>query len=82
MRVLSIRPIEHNSAGNLTCIARFDIELQDEVRVKDCSLLWSERDQDHLIYGPRNGSHGRLITFGPQLREEIREAALAALDAN
>lgn len=79
MRILSIRPVAHQGAGNLSCVAKFDVELDANIRVRDCSLLWSHRDAQHLVYGPRNGN-GRCITFSHPMIAELRQAALAALE--
>lgn len=79
MRILSIRPVVHKGAGALRCLAKFDAEINEHVRVRDCALLYHRDHERHLVYGPRN-AEGRCVTFSHATLDALRVAALAALE--
>jgi hypothetical protein len=74
LQILSIRP-EPPGCGNV--VARFDIELNDDLRL--FGLRLSERTAGgHAVYAPNAMGH-RCATFSYALVDQIASAALAAL---
>ncbi|MER9392216.1 MULTISPECIES: hypothetical protein [unclassified Mesorhizobium] len=75
MKILSIKP-EPPGSGNV--VARFDIELSDDLRL--FGLRLSHRSAGgHSVYAP-NAMGSRCATFSYTLVDQIAAAALAALE--
>ena len=75
LKILHIRP-EPSGVGNT--IARFDLELSDQLRVFGARLI-KKPNGFRAVYAPNSGGT-RVVTFGPALVEEIATAAEAALE--
>lgn len=74
MQILSIRP-EPPGAGST--VARFDLELSDQLRMFGLRLV-RKPDGLRAIYAPNSGG-ARVVTFGATLVQEIANAAEAAI---
>ncbi|MER8743864.1 hypothetical protein NKH54_12340 [Mesorhizobium sp. M1004] len=74
MQILSIRP-EPPGAGSV--VARFDLELSDQLRMFGLRLV-KKPDGHRAIYAPNSGGV-RVVTFGATLVQEIANAAEAAI---
>ncbi|TGT55112.1 hypothetical protein [Mesorhizobium sp. M8A.F.Ca.ET.167.01.1.1] len=75
MQILRITP---EPPGNGNVIARFDIALNDDIRL--FGLRITERTAGgYSIYGP-NAHGGRTVTFSYNLVDQMARAALAALE--
>lgn len=75
MHILSIRP-EPPGAGSV--VARFDLELSDQLRMFGLRLI-KKPDGHRAIYAPNSGGV-RVVTFGAALVQEIANAAEAAIE--
>lgn len=73
MRILSIRP-EPPGFGNT--IARFDVQITDDVRLFNLKLVDSQRGR--RVYAP--SAYGASVaTFAPAFGDALISAAMAAL---
>lgn len=69
MKIISIRPVP--PGGN--CAARFDLETDDGVRIRDLKLI--EGSAGWRVYGPKH--HGQsIVTFPPVVVDRIALEAL------
>ncbi|TIV98317.1 MAG: hypothetical protein E5V85_11730 [Mesorhizobium sp.] len=75
MKILSCRP-EPPGCGQT--VARFDIALSDELRLFGLRLK-RRATGGYAVHSP-NANGVRVVTFSPNLVDEISRAALAALD--
>ncbi|QND59842.1 hypothetical protein [Mesorhizobium huakuii] len=76
MQILNIRPVPPGGAGKT--IARFDIALDEHVKLFDLKLL-ERPDGSNYAFGPNTGG-ARVMSFSPTFSEEIARAASAALE--
>lgn len=75
MKILDIRPEPPGGTGKT--IARFDLALNDHVRLYEIKLL-QRADGSRFAFGPNTGG-ARVMTFSPAFADEITRAASAAL---
>ena len=77
MKIRSARPVRQApSPRGFRTLAKFNLQVTDEVTVYDCSLVEAP-DQRVLLYGP--GRDGNTLSVSPTARREIIEMALAAI---
>lgn len=74
MKILSIRPAPPGS-GAVREIARFDLQLSDDVRLYGLRLMQTTEGR-HLTYAPSSGGR-RFATFAPSLVDTITAAAIS-----
>ena len=74
MRVLDIWPMQEGSNS----LARFDLELNDQVR--NLGLILKRNESGHLrIFAPKSGGQ-HAASFKPELSQQITLAAIAAYE--
>ncbi len=74
MKIIDIWPMHEGSNS----IARFDLELSDQVRIFGLHLKRNECG--HLrVFAPKSGGQ-HAASFRPEISEEITLAAIAALE--
>lgn len=77
MKIRSARPVRQApSPRGFRTLAKFNLQVTDEVTIYDCSLVEAP-DQRVLLYGP--GRDGNTLSVSPTARREIIEMALAAI---
>jgi hypothetical protein len=77
MKIRSIRPAPQAPSPKGFCtLARFNIQITDDVMVCDCTLVRAP-DGRTILYGP--GRDGNSLSCSPATRRLIVEMALAAL---
>ena len=74
MKIIDIWPMREGS----NTIARFDLELTEQVRIFGLHLKRSD-DGRMRIFGPKSGDK-HAASFNPTISEEITSAAIAALE--
>ncbi len=74
MRILSIRP---EPPGSGYTVARFNVEMSDDLRLFNCKLV-EKPDGRRFVHAPNSGGQ-RVVTFSPALVDQIANAAFAAL---
>ena len=78
MRILSIQAVEGRPDCKAVAIAKFDLQLTDDIRVFGLRLM---RTPDGLrTYAPSINGGGRSTTFTPRLGDKITAAAFSALE--
>lgn len=79
MRIRSARPVHQEpSARGFRPIAKFNIQVTDDIMICDCTLVEAP-DQRIILYGP--GREGNTLSCSPETRREIVEMALAAVES-
>lgn len=78
MRITSIKPSFFDGGGAVREIARFDLQLSDEVRLYGLRLMQTAEGR-HLTYAPSSGGR-RFATFAPAMVDDITAAAISALN--
>ena len=77
MKIRSARAVRQApSPRGFRTLAKFNLQVTDEVTVYDCSLVEAP-DGRVLLYGP--GREGNTLSVSPTARQEIVEMARAAL---
>ncbi len=76
MKVLNIRPAREGSSA----VARFDLELTDQVRLFGLVLKCNEAGQMRIFAPKSGGVHA--ASFNPEIATEITLAACAAIKGN
>lgn len=76
MRILYAHPVFHNR-GRHKCIAFFDAEFHDHIRLYGLRLVELESGE-HRVYAPDVGRR-RAATFAPDLAAQMVDACLAKL---
>ena len=79
MRVLYTHRLNELDDGGHMCLAAFDVELNDHIRLYGLRLL-RMRDGKHLVYAP-NAGRRRSATFSTPMAERLTNLALAAYEA-
>ena len=80
MRVVKARRIHHSpSAKGFCTLAKFNLQITDEILLCDCTLVKAPDDRV-LLYGPGTGASS--LSVSPAARHAIVEMALAALGMN
>ena len=79
MRVLTARRVYQTpSARGFCTLAKFNLQISDDIMVCDCALVQAP-DKRVLLYGPGTGN---TLSVSPMLRHEIVEMAMTALGMN
>lgn len=79
MRIRSARRVYQSpSAKGFHTLAKFNLQITDEIMVCDCTLVQAP-DKRVLLYGPGTGN---TLSVSPMCRHEIVEKALSALGMN
>jgi hypothetical protein len=79
MRVLKARRVYQTpSARGFCTLAKFNLQINDDVLVCDCALVQAP-DKRVLLYGP---GQGNTLSVSPMLRHQIVEMAMTALGMN
>jgi hypothetical protein len=78
MHILSITPSHSDGGGGVREIARFDLQLSDDVKLYGMRLMQTPAGR-HLTYAPSSGGR-RFATFAPALVEDITVSAVSALN--
>lgn len=82
MKLKSPRPVRQDkSPGGFSTIARFNLEVTDDVTVYDCSLVRAP-DGNVLVYGPAGRSNSNILSLSPRARRAVIEMALDAVGIN
>lgn len=77
MKILSIQAVEGRPDCNAFAIAKFDLQLTDDIRVFGLRLM--RTPQGLRTYAPSINGGGRSTTFTPRLGDKITAAAELAL---
>jgi hypothetical protein len=79
MRVLKARRLyQQPSAKGFHTLAKFNLQVNDDVLICDCSLVQAP-DKRVLLYGP---GAGNSLSVSPMARHHIVEMAMSALGLN
>lgn len=79
MRIRSARPVlQAPSPRGFRTLAKFNIQVTEEVMICDCSLVEAP-DGRIILYGP--GREGNTLSCSPETRREIVQMALAAVES-
>ena len=79
MRIRSARPVlQAPSPRGFRTLAKFNIQVTEEVMVCDCTLVEAP-DGRIILYGP--GREGNTLSCSPETRREIVQMALAAVES-
>ncbi|MET4278715.1 MULTISPECIES: hypothetical protein [unclassified Bradyrhizobium] len=78
MKITFITPSPFDGGGGMREIARFDLQLSDEVRLYGLRLMQT-REGRRLTYAPSSGGR-RFATFAPALVDTITAAAISAFN--
>jgi hypothetical protein len=78
LRITAIAPSSFDGGGAVREIARFDLQLSDEVKLYGLRLMQTPEGR-HLTYAPSSGGR-RFATFAPALVDNITAAAISALN--
>ncbi|HEY0220390.1 MAG TPA: hypothetical protein VGC26_11600 [Afipia sp.] len=78
MKILSIRPSPPGGSGSVREIARFDLQLSDDLKLYGLRLMQT-REGRHLTYAPSSGGR-RFATFAPALVDDITTAAISTFN--
>lgn len=79
MRVTKARRIYQTpSAKGFHTLAKFNLQVNDDVLICDCALVQAP-DKRVLLYGP---GQGNTLSVSPMARHQIVEMALDALGMN
>jgi hypothetical protein len=77
MKLLTVTS-SHGGSGAVREIARFDLQLSDDVRLYGLRLMQTP-ERRHLTYAPSSGGR-RFATFALSLVDDITAAAISALN--
>lgn len=80
MKIIGIYPMQGNERRTSTCIARFNLELNPDVRILGLRLAVTENGLK--IHQPSINGGGRSATFSPALCEEIKALAVTEYEAH
>jgi hypothetical protein len=78
LKILSIAPSFYGGSGSVREIARFDLQLSDDVKLYGLRLMETPEGR-HLTYAPSSGGR-RFATFAPSLVDDITASATSALN--
>jgi hypothetical protein len=78
LRITTITPSFYGGAGGVREIARFDLQLSEDVKLYGLRLMQTP-DGRHLTYAPSSGGR-RFATFAPAFVGDITAAAISELN--
>lgn len=78
MKILDLKPSTFDSGGSVREVARFDLQLSEDVRLYGLRLMRAP-DGRHLTYAPSSGGR-RFATFAPSLVDSITAAAISSFN--
>jgi len=80
MKIIGIYAMQGNERRSSKCLARFNLELNRDVRILGLRLV--STDDGLKIHQPSINGGGKSATFSPDLCEEIKALAATAYEAH